>query len=83
VIFAAPAYERAAPPEKLAGNALSLGFRSRIGKSVKDAMDMAALTASATSGKTLVVISGSFYTIGEAKKILGQECNSPALAGLR
>ncbi len=83
VIFTAPDYERAASPERLAERAGALGFRSRVGKTVRSSIGMAAQTASENSGKTLIVISGSFYTIGEAKRVLGHECNSRALAGLR
>jgi dihydrofolate synthase/folylpolyglutamate synthase len=80
LIFTAPAYERAASPEKLAGYAGNLGFSSTAVKTIKDAIGVAVRMA---SEKTLVVITGSFYTIGEAKAYLGQECHAPSLAGLR
>jgi dihydrofolate synthase/folylpolyglutamate synthase len=83
VVFTAPDYERAASPVKLAERAEALGFRSTVGKSVKSAIGMAMQTASTAPGKTLVVITGSFYTIGEAKRHLGEECSSPSLARLR
>ncbi len=83
MIFTAPDYERAASPESLVEKAGALGFRSKVGKTVRISIDMAVRAASESSGRTLIVISGSFYTIGEAKKVLGQRCNSPALAGLR
>ncbi len=82
-IFTAPDYERAAPPVKLAEYAGSLGFRSRVTDSVKVAIDLAKERAGEGAGKTLIVITGSFYTIGEAKMHLGQECSSPSLSGLR
>ncbi|HYA31711.1 MAG TPA: folylpolyglutamate synthase/dihydrofolate synthase family protein [Thermodesulfovibrionales bacterium] len=80
LIFAAPAYERAASPEKLADYAGGLGFSSTIVKTIKDAIGVAVRMA---LKKTLVVITGSFYTIGEAKAYLGQECHAPSLAELR
>lgn len=80
LIFSAPAYERAASPEKLADYAGNLGFSSTVAKTIKDAIGVAVRMA---SEKTLVVITGSFYTIGEAKAYLGQECHAPSLAGLR
>ncbi len=80
VILTAPDYERAASPEKLAELAGTLGFRPRVAKQVRGAIEMAVRTASC---RTLIVITGSFYTIGEAKAHLGQECNSPSLVGLR
>lgn len=83
VIFTAPDYERAAPPEKLAEYAGTLGFRSEVVKTVKRAMDVAGETAAGSAKKTLVVITGSFYTIGEAKAHLGEGCSSPSLARLR
>jgi dihydrofolate synthase/folylpolyglutamate synthase len=83
IIFTAPDYERAASPEKLAEYAWFLGFRSKVAKSVKSAIEMAMQTASMALEKTLVVITGSFYTIGEAEMHLGQESNSPSLARLR
>jgi dihydrofolate synthase/folylpolyglutamate synthase len=83
VIFTAPDYERAAPPEKLAECAGTLGFRSEVVKTVKRAMDVAGETATRSAKKTLVLITGSFYTIGEAKTHLGRECSSPSLARLR
>ncbi len=83
IIFTAPAYERAALPGKLAEYAGSLGFRSRAMDSVRTSVGLAREMAGVNVCKTLVVITGSFYTIGEAKIHLGQECRSPSLARLR
>jgi dihydrofolate synthase/folylpolyglutamate synthase len=83
IIVTAPDYERAAPPEKLAEYARGMGFASRITHSVKEAIDLAVKTAGNSPQKTLLVITGSFYTIGEAKMYLGQVCSSPSLARLR
>lgn len=83
IIFTAPDYERAASPEKLAACARKSGFLSRITNSVKGAIDLAKEDAEMSSRKTLIVITGSFYTIGESKIYLGQECISPSLSRLR
>ncbi len=83
IIFTAPAYERAAPPQKLSEYAGSLGFRSRIAEPVKASIELAKGMAGESTGKALIVITGSFYTVGEAKLHLGEECHSPSLARLR
>ncbi len=83
IIFTAPDYERASSPEELAGYAGKLGFISKVTHSVKEAIDLARERAVRDTLKTLIVITGSFYTIGEAKMYLGGECNSPSLARLR
>jgi dihydrofolate synthase/folylpolyglutamate synthase len=83
IIFTAPDYERAASPQKLAEYAGTLGFRSRATESVKASIDLANEIAESGSQKTLIVITGSFYTIGEAKMHLGERCHSPSLARLR
>lgn len=83
IIFTAPDYERAAPPQKLAEYAGTLGFRSRATESVKASIDLAREIAESGPQKTLIVITGSFYTIGEAKMHLGEKCHSPSLARLR
>jgi len=83
IIFTAPDYERAARPEKLAEYAGTLGFQARVTESVKAAILLAKIMSGKGIGKTLVVITGSFYTIGEARMQLGQQCSSPSLARLR
>lgn len=83
IIFTAPDYERAASPEKLSGYAINLGFLSVVTNSVKEAIDFASENSVKGPRKTLIVITGSFYTIGEAKLYLGQECKYPSLARLR
>jgi dihydrofolate synthase/folylpolyglutamate synthase len=67
VIFAAPRYGRAAAPEALAREAASLGFVSRTAPSVADALEMASEAGDS------VLVTGSFYTIGEAKEALGEK----------
>jgi dihydrofolate synthase/folylpolyglutamate synthase len=115
IIFTAPNYERAAPPQKLAELALHMGFSSKVANSVRDAIDMAKDRAEERksgraeeqkNGRTeerksrsteerklktselpsfraselpsfraseLILITGSFYTIGEAKEVLGEK----------
>lgn len=84
VIFTAPDYERAASPSVLAGYAYSLGSDSSVAGSVKEAIDMAIRIAnSELRSRNLILITGSFYTIGEAKIALGQRSTCPSLMGLR
>ena len=83
VIFTAPEYERAASPVRLAEYANALGFSARVNDSVKTSMELARELAGKGPQKTLIVITGSFYTIGEAKGALGHECSARSLAGLR
>jgi dihydrofolate synthase / folylpolyglutamate synthase len=79
VILTAPSYSRAASPEHLADIAHSLGFSEvQIAPTVKDAVEMGMKTCLRDeddgSGKLpLILITGSFYTIGEAKEMLGQK----------
>jgi dihydrofolate synthase/folylpolyglutamate synthase len=83
VIFTAPEYERAAPPVRLAEYAKAQGFSPRVEDSVKASMELARELAGKDPRKTLIVITGSFYTIGEAKSALGYECSAQSLARLR
>lgn len=83
IIFAAPDYERAARPGRLAEYAAAFGFRSRVAESVPAAILLAKTLSSKGVGKSLIVITGSFYTIGEASMRLGRHCSSPSLARLR
>lgn len=70
IIFTAPAYERAAQPETLARHAAALGFTNvHIARTVEDAIAISSALSSQLSA--LTVITGSFYTIGEAKEALG------------
>jgi dihydrofolate synthase/folylpolyglutamate synthase len=74
IILTSPGYERAAPPAKLAGIAASLGFPEvRVAPCVKDAIEMAKNSSLVTRHSSLIVITGSFYTIGEAEEVLGQK----------
>jgi hypothetical protein len=87
IILTSPEYSRAASPEKLASTAASLGFlNTRIAPTVKDAIELAEnisqqsnppllpFTKGGMGGihnSSLILITGSFYTIGEAKEALG------------
>jgi len=86
IIFTSPAYSRSASPEKLAGIAASLGFFDvRIAPTMKDAVELAIEIGLSDkrqglgnlphnpSPAPLILITGSFYTIGEAKEVLGQK----------
>ncbi|MDP3259066.1 MAG: folylpolyglutamate synthase/dihydrofolate synthase family protein [Thermodesulfovibrionales bacterium] len=77
IILTAPAYERAASPDVLYGHAISLGFSCRKAYGVADALTMA---REIYREGDLIVITGSFYTIGEAKEML---CGRGILSGLR
>lgn len=74
IILTSPEYSRAASPEKLASTAASLGFFNvRIAHTVRDAIKMATALAHDAPDPSIIVITGSFYTIGEAKEAMGQE----------
>jgi dihydrofolate synthase / folylpolyglutamate synthase len=88
VIVTAPAGMRAARAEKLAAAAASLGFpAAQVTRTVKEALDCAMQMAmthdpspTTSPSAPLIVVTGSFYTIGEAKEVLGQK---GVLGGLR
>ncbi len=71
-IFTAPAYGRAANPEELKKHAEALGFKtditsaSPLSRAIREARELA-------RPEDLIVITGSFYTAGEAKGILKHE----------
>jgi dihydrofolate synthase/folylpolyglutamate synthase len=84
-ILTAPGFSRAATPDKLASAARSLGFSgTQTCPTVKDALDLAFRKGRNASflrhRHPLILITGSFYTIGEAKEMLGQK---GVLTGLR
>lgn len=64
-IFTRPDYGRAAPPGELAALARGLGYPSETAPGVKEAMAMAIKD-------DIVLITGSFYTIGEARVLAGR-----------
>jgi dihydrofolate synthase/folylpolyglutamate synthase len=72
IILTSPEYSRAASPEKLVATAASLGFFNvRIALNVKVAIEMALKLAHDTPASSLILVTGSFYTIGEAKEAIG------------
>ncbi len=77
IIFTTPAYARAATPAHLAQHASSKGYHSIVTASVREALDAA--TAEAKSGTDLILVTGSFYTIGEARECLGEKAVLGAL----
>lgn len=89
VILTAPAYERAASPSRLSEYAGFAGFDARVAGSVRESMAMAEKIAAGYGNNThpdsraLILVTGSFYTIGEAKTALGQQGQRPSFAGLR
>lgn len=77
IIFASPAYGRAASAEKLQSCATDLGYASKTAGSVAGALTRA---EGLYGPGDLIVVTGSFYTIGEAKEAIGHK---GVLAGLR
>ncbi|MEW6109288.1 MAG: folylpolyglutamate synthase/dihydrofolate synthase family protein [Nitrospirota bacterium] len=70
IIFTSPAYGRAATPDMLAARAVSEGYSSRRASGVSDALNMA---EGICLPGDLILVTGSFYTIGEAKEAAGQK----------
>ena len=70
IIFTAPGYGRAASPETLAAEARGLGYLAQTALTVADALNLAERLY--VQGD-LIVVTGSFYTIGEVKEALGQK----------
>lgn len=79
IIFTSPNYGRAASPQTLFEIAEDEGYDSKIAQTVKEALKMAFEIAKnsseqeKSSKKPLILITGSFYTIGEAMEILGEK----------
>jgi len=88
IVCTSPAGSRAARAEKLAAAAASLGFPdAQVTRTVKEALDIATQMAMThdpspitIAPAPLIVVTGSFYTTGEAKEVLGQK---GVLGGLR
>jgi dihydrofolate synthase/folylpolyglutamate synthase len=70
ILFASPAYGRSAPPERLASFAAAKGYAALIVRSVADAVRKA---EEIYLPGDLIVVTGSFYTIGEAKEFFGKK----------
>lgn len=77
IIFASPAYGRAASAKRLVDVAASLGYASKSTETVADALHKAEDLYKAGD---LIVVTGSFYTMGEAKEAYGHK---GVLTGLR
>ncbi len=96
IILSSPGYERAAPPDRLADVAASLGFPDvHSAPTVKSALELAINICKqsnpssthfrkgpgglikgkkeAINDSSLIVVTGSFYTIGEAKEFVGYQ----------
>ena len=76
IIFTAPAYGRAATPDVLCSYAASQGYTARTAATVSDAITRA---RGLYQPGDIIVITGSFYTIGEAKEALGDKGVLPGL----
>ncbi|TAN39961.1 MAG: bifunctional folylpolyglutamate synthase/dihydrofolate synthase [Nitrospirae bacterium] len=68
IIFTAPAYGRAASPERLSQEAAQAGKQVRTAPTVAGALGLA---RGLYQPGDLIVVTGSFYTIGEAREALG------------
>ena len=76
IIFTAPAYSRAESPQQLAVRARSAGFNNvLVTATIRDALAAAKERQSVFSGdkSAVAVITGSFYTAGEALEALGEK----------
>ncbi len=70
ILFTAPAYGRSAVPKRLAALAAAKGYESIIVSNVSDAVKKA---VEIWQPGGLIVVTGSFYTIGEAKESFGNK----------
>jgi dihydrofolate synthase/folylpolyglutamate synthase len=68
IIFTSPSYGRAASPDLLAARASRSGYYSRKALGVSDAINLA---EELYMPGDLILVTGSFYTIGEAKEAIG------------
>jgi dihydrofolate synthase/folylpolyglutamate synthase len=74
-IFTAPAYSRAESPQRLAGLAQDAGFANVcLSSTVKDALALAKNRQVLLSNDdpAVIIITGSFYTAGEAMEVMGE-----------
>ncbi|HEX8948602.1 MAG TPA: folylpolyglutamate synthase/dihydrofolate synthase family protein [Dissulfurispiraceae bacterium] len=89
VIFTAPNYGRAASPATLAGHAAAQGISHiRTASTVREAIEFATRISEElntgnssliTAHPPLILITGSFYTIGEAMEVLGEKATLGSL----
>lgn len=76
IIFTTPNYGRAASQGRLAEIASNMGYNSKTSTSVKEAIETAKDISSSCNSRNinqLILITGSFYTIGEAMEALGKK----------
>lgn len=73
IIFTSPDYGRAARPGELLRVARSMGYSAKTAPSVKEALSMA------RAHNEIVLVTGSFYTIGEAREAMGKRGFLPGL----
>lgn len=78
-IFTAPDYDRAASPELLLEIASKQGFNAESCPSIRESLNRAMAMARGLSGRTLIMITGSFYTTGQAMEELGRKGVLPRL----
>jgi dihydrofolate synthase/folylpolyglutamate synthase len=72
IIFTAPNYGRAASAERLSEISYNMGYNSKTSASVKEAIETAK-DISSSYPLSIILITGSFYTIGEAMEVLGKK----------
>ncbi len=77
ILFTSPAYGRAASAKRLVDIAASMGYASKSTETVAEALHSA---EGLYKTGDLIVVTGSFYTIGEAKEAFGHK---GVLTGLR
>lgn len=78
-IFTRPPFDRAEQPEELQKTAKALGFESETAPTVETAIEKA--NGLAKGNDAMILVTGSFYTIGEARAMLTSDAG--VLRGLR
>jgi dihydrofolate synthase/folylpolyglutamate synthase len=74
IIFTSPEYERALNPQKLSQIASAMGYPSLVAKSIKESLEIAMDKKQMVNDKKQVIlITGSFYTVGEALEKMGEK----------
>ncbi|HMK61272.1 MAG TPA: folylpolyglutamate synthase/dihydrofolate synthase family protein [Dissulfurispiraceae bacterium] len=76
VVFTSPAYSRAESPQRLAAIACAAGFvKVHVSGSVSEALILAKMRQAKLSAAmpAVIIITGSFYTAGEALEIMGEK----------
>ncbi|MBZ0157195.1 MAG: bifunctional folylpolyglutamate synthase/dihydrofolate synthase [Alphaproteobacteria bacterium] len=87
VVLTAPRYGRAASPRTLAERAASIGFPSKtaptVGEALRVAKEIYSSCVSSREASPLILVTGSFYTIGEAMEALGAKATLGTLREAR